>query len=113
MITRQSVVLTSLLLASAVSFDSRVAVAGQPERLRLLIVDGQNNHDWQATTPVLKGFLEQSGRFTVDVATSPPAKAPASDWDSFRRTVCDSSTDRTRSPLRRATDLDAPPAAAR
>src|SRR5581483_2807578 len=33
--------------------------------------DGQNNHNWKATTPVLKRILEDSGLFTVDVATSP------------------------------------------
>lgn len=40
--------------------------------LKALIVDGQNNHEWQETTPVLKRILEESGRFQVDVATSPP-----------------------------------------
>lgn len=40
--------------------------------LRLLIVDGQNNHDWRATTPLMKDVLEGSGRFTVEVATAPP-----------------------------------------
>jgi hypothetical protein len=35
------------------------------------------------------------------------------DWDSFRQNVCDSATDRTHSSLHRATDLGAPPAAAR
>ena len=37
-----------------------------------LILDGQNNHDWQATTPVLKTLLVETGLFQVDVATSPP-----------------------------------------
>ncbi len=41
-------------------------------KLSVLIIDGQNNHDWQATTPILRVSLEDSGRFTVDVATSPP-----------------------------------------
>lgn len=36
-----------------------------------LIIDGQNNHDWKSTTPVLKKILEGSGLFTVAVATSP------------------------------------------
>jgi type 1 glutamine amidotransferase len=44
-------------------------------KIRVLIVDGQNNHAWQETTPVLKKILEHSGRFTVDVATSPAAKS--------------------------------------
>lgn len=41
------------------------------ERLKALIIDGQNNHNWQSTTPALKWSLEKSGRFTVDVSTSP------------------------------------------
>lgn len=37
-----------------------------------LIIDGQNNHNWQETTPVLKKLLEETGLFQVDVLTSPP-----------------------------------------
>ena len=40
--------------------------------MKALIVDGQNNHRWQVTTPPLKQLLEETGLFTVDVATSPP-----------------------------------------
>ena len=39
--------------------------------LRALILDGQNNHDYKSTTPHLKKVLEETGLFTVDVATSP------------------------------------------
>lgn len=38
---------------------------------KALIVDGQNNHDYKVTTPHLKKLLEETGLFTVDVATSP------------------------------------------
>lgn len=54
------------------------------ERLKLLIVDGQNNHNWKAMTPLMKAELEQSGRFIVDVATTPDNKAPKEAWDAFR-----------------------------
>ena len=37
----------------------------------VLIVDGQNNHDWKGTTPLLKRYLEETGLFVVDVATTP------------------------------------------
>jgi type 1 glutamine amidotransferase len=47
-------------------------------RLKALIVDGQNNHAWRETTPVLKRLLEETGRFTVDVATAPPKGADLS-----------------------------------
>jgi type 1 glutamine amidotransferase len=45
-------------------------------KLKVLIIDGQNNHQWATTTPMLKQILEDTGRFTVDVSTS-PAAAPA------------------------------------
>ena len=40
--------------------------------IKVLIIDGQNNHDWKTTTPILKKILESSGKFQVDVSTSPP-----------------------------------------
>jgi type 1 glutamine amidotransferase len=49
-------------------------------KLKALIVDGQNNHDWKTTTPLLKNALESSGRFTVDVATSPASGVRNSDF---------------------------------
>jgi len=39
---------------------------------KALIIDGQNGHNWKDTTPSLKKLLEETGLFTVDVATSPP-----------------------------------------
>ncbi len=43
------------------------------ETIKVLLLDGQNNHAWQETTPLLVSILEKSGRFEVDVSTSPPA----------------------------------------
>lgn len=46
-------------------------------KINVVIIDGQNNHNWRATTPVMKKALEDCGRFTVDVATAPDRpKAP-------------------------------------
>lgn len=56
-----------LALAAAVAISSSVVAAAEP--IRLLIVDGQNNHkEWPATTALMKHVLEESGRFEVDVA---------------------------------------------
>lgn len=41
--------------------------------IRALIIDGQNNHQWQTTTPVLRKILEDTGLFQVDVITTPAA----------------------------------------
>jgi len=57
--------------------------ASAADKLRLLIIDGQNNHAWQAMTPPMKADLEKSGRFTVDVATTPPKNAGKSEWAKF------------------------------
>jgi len=38
--------------------------------LRILMLSGANNHDWRATTPVLKNILEIGGGFVVDVETN-------------------------------------------
>ncbi|MBY0508177.1 MAG: ThuA domain-containing protein [Bryobacteraceae bacterium] len=58
--------------------------AEAPPKLRALIVDGVNNHDWQAGTAGIRRILEGSGRFTVDVSTSPERGAPAAEWEMWR-----------------------------
>src|SRR5262245_23543209 len=54
------------------------AVVAAESQVRVLLLDGQNNHNWRATTPLLKQELEQCGRFTVDVASQmkPGEKSP-------------------------------------
>ncbi len=54
------------------------AAAAWAAPVRVLILSGANNHDWHATTPVLKETLESSGRFQVDVETNVPAMTAAS-----------------------------------
>lgn len=44
-----------------------------PDKIKVLIVDGQNNHNYKAMTPFMKEQLEKSGLFSVDVSTTPPA----------------------------------------
>jgi uncharacterized protein len=72
---------------------STQSASSAEKKLKLLIIDGQNNHNWRSTTPVLTRFLKASGRFTVDVATSPPRVRKATkekkaeieaQWDKFR-----------------------------
>lgn len=51
--------------------------------LKALVIDGQNNHKWEITTPVIKDVLEGSGAFKVDVSTTPAKGAPAEAWQSW------------------------------
>ncbi len=43
------------------------------EKIKVLLIDGQNNHNWEQTTPALKEGLESSGYFEVKVSTAPAA----------------------------------------
>jgi hypothetical protein len=70
--TKLCTALGLFLLAAAVPVARSVAEEAPrvpPRRLKALIVDGQNNHDfWPKTSLMMKGYLEQTGLFTVDVA---------------------------------------------
>ena len=58
-----------------------------PAKYRALIVDGQSNHRiWPTTTQYMRGYLEETGLFTVDIATSPPAGEP---MDAYRPAFAD------------------------
>jgi hypothetical protein len=61
-----------------------VADAAPPTKLSLLIVDGMNNHDWPRATRILKEILTNSGRFVVDVSTSPAGDASRDAWDRWQ-----------------------------
>lgn len=76
------VVDTWLTLLAIGLFASPLIHAAEP--LRVLIVDGQNNHNWRGTTPILKDFLTRSGRYSVEVATTPDKGQAPAEWDSFR-----------------------------
>jgi hypothetical protein len=59
-----------LAAAVLVSLASSFTVAAQPgAKIRVILIDGQNNHDWRATTPILKQVLERSGRCRVAVSS--------------------------------------------
>ena len=42
-------------------------------KLNVLLLAGENNHDWARSTPYVRDLLEASGRFTVTVAEDPSA----------------------------------------
>lgn len=45
--------------------------AQEERKIPVLLIDGQNNHKWKITTPLIQQILEGCGRFDVDVATAP------------------------------------------
>jgi type 1 glutamine amidotransferase len=71
-------VLTALMLGGVVFAE---------DKIKVLLVDGQNNHNWQVTSPFMKRVLEESGRFTVDVATTPPRPKSAGEQEAYREAM--------------------------
>ncbi len=59
----------------------RILAADMP--IRVLIVDGFSNHNWPLTTALIRGMLEPTKLFTVDVSTAPATK-DAAGWDAWR-----------------------------
>jgi hypothetical protein len=74
----------TFLALSMILFCATAVMAAEP--MKALIVDGQNNHNWVETTPVLKRLLEETKLFTVDVATSP---AKGEDMSGFKPKFAD------------------------
>ncbi len=70
--------ITSLVLCSVV-WNLQAA-----DKIKVLIVDGQNNHKWDITTPVLKDALVSSGVFEVEVSTTPPKGAAKEAWAAWK-----------------------------
>lgn len=65
--TRATVLLAILMLAGS------SMTASADTKLKALIVDGQNNHaNWPETTQMMKGYLEETGLFTVAIARTAP-----------------------------------------
>jgi type 1 glutamine amidotransferase len=65
-----------LLLATLLAVSAVVPGLAEDKadaKIKVVIIDGQNNHNWKATTPHMTKVLEECGRFTVDVSTAPPA----------------------------------------
>lgn len=69
--------LTACLVLCAAALPLRAAEPAAPadkpseKKIRVMLIDGQNNHKWQATTPLLKAALDEAGLFAVDVVTAP------------------------------------------
>ena len=68
----------TLVLAACMICSSYAA-----EKLSVLLIDGQNNHSWKTTTPVLQDALEKGG-FSVTISTSPAKGADADAWKNWR-----------------------------
>ena len=70
--SRTLTVLASLLVAGTLLRGQQPTPApppanAAPPKLQVLIVTGQNGHNWRGTTPILRKILEDTGKFDVRV----------------------------------------------
>ena len=64
---RQTFMLLSLVLAGGLN-----AIAAEPGKpVRLLIITGDEFHDWKTTTGLMRDFLSAGGKIQVDVTSKP------------------------------------------
>ena len=76
---KRSIIVTLFFATLLFALPTKAAPA-----IRVMLLDGESGgpyHKWQATTPVLKKQLEETGLFQVDVVTAPPA---GGDFTSFK-----------------------------
>lgn len=70
-----------------------VAQAKSTEPFKTLLITGQNNHNWEASSPLLKQILDETGLFQTDIIKTPPAKADMSsfhpDFSKYKLVVLD------------------------
>ncbi|WP_235952066.1 ThuA domain-containing protein [Crateriforma spongiae] len=65
------VALAAFVVSFSIAPTTVSAADADDTKLKLLIIDGQNNHTaWPKTTAMMRDFYEASGRFTVDVNRS-------------------------------------------
>jgi hypothetical protein len=60
-----------ILLLIVAGLSSFFAACKNEATYRTLIITGQNNHSWKASSPVLKTILDETGLFSADIAISP------------------------------------------
>ena len=73
-----------LVGSAAVAASSSAPLYARGELLRVLVVDGVNNHDWRAATTAMREILLRTGHFEVDVSTTPPREALPAEWPSWK-----------------------------
>jgi uncharacterized protein len=85
MITLRNVLASTPALLGALALLAMATVSARAaeSKIRVLIVDGCSNHDWQLTTRCIRAILEPTGLFEVAVSTAPPS-ASSPGWAEWR-----------------------------
>ena len=70
-----------LLVIAFAGFIALFNACNMGSEYKALIVTGQNNHNWKASSPILKQLLEQTGLFSADIVKTPEKKGDMNTFD--------------------------------
>jgi len=76
---RRRLFVGAMLLGLAILSGAQAA-----EPIKVLIIGGQNNHDWKRSTPFMKELLDKGGHFQATVQNAPTREAAPADWDAWQ-----------------------------
>src|SRR5690606_29104081 len=75
--------LLGAVLLGACSLGISAEAPADRARVSVLIIDGVSNHNWRLNTALLRGILEPTGLFEVEVSPSAPP-GDALGWECWR-----------------------------
>lgn len=73
-----------LALAAVIVTALTSAPARAADKIKVMIVGGQNNHNWQKSTPFMQGILARAYHFDVTVDNAPPKGSQQAAWDAWQ-----------------------------
>lgn len=74
----------SLTLAGWIMVSACALAAGAERPIKVMLIGGQNNHDWKKSTPFMKELLDKGGHFAATVANAPSQGASQAEWDAWQ-----------------------------
>lgn len=80
-----AITIAAVFLIAIISLTTAEATEPEqiPGKIKVLIVDGFNNHDWKKTTRDVQKTLDKTNLFTIKTSTAPET-ANARGWDTWR-----------------------------
>jgi uncharacterized protein len=71
-------------LACLVGATALASVPAAEKPIKVMVIGGQNNHDWKKSTPFLKQILDQAGHFEAVIDNAPGGNADRETREAWR-----------------------------
>ena len=76
--------LITLLLACFIAGTLSPISAYADDPIKVMIIGGQNNHNWSLSTPYMKELLDRKPQFQATICNSPERGAEQAQWDAWQ-----------------------------